>query len=77
LTKDEFKGKKIEWSDVAERAFKTLKAVFTSALILRHFDSRLLIVIETDGSDFAIRAILSHVENGYLKPVACHMRKID
>jgi hypothetical protein len=77
LTKDEFKGKKFEWSDAAERAFKILKAAFTSAPILRHFDPRLPMVIETDVSDFAIGAILSQVENGCLKPVAFHSRKMD
>jgi hypothetical protein len=77
LTKDEFKGKKFEWSDAAERAFKTLKPTFTSAPILRYFDPRLLMVIETNVRNFAIGAILLQVKNGYLKLVAFHSRKMD
>jgi hypothetical protein len=76
LTKDEFNGIKFEWSAAAERAFKMLKAAFTSAPILRYFDPRLPMVIKTNASDFAIRAILSQVENGCLKPVAFHLRKM-
>jgi hypothetical protein len=77
LTKDKFKRKKFDWSDAAERAFKTLKAAFTSTPILRHFDPRLPTVIETDASDFLIGAILSQVKNGCLKHVAFHSRKMD
>jgi hypothetical protein len=77
LTKDKFKGEKFKWPDAADRAFKTLKAAFISALILRHFDPRLSMVIETDVSYFAIRVILLPVDNSCLKPVAFHLRKMD
>jgi hypothetical protein len=56
---------------------KTLKATFISTPILRHFDPKLLTVIKTDPSDFAIGAILSQVEYSCLKPVAFYSRKMD
>jgi hypothetical protein len=77
LIKDEFEEKKFQRSDTAERAFKTLKAAFISAPILGHFDARFSMVIETDMSDCVIRAILSQVENSFLKPLAFHSRKMD
>jgi hypothetical protein len=46
-------------------------------LILRHFNPRLPMVFKTDMCHFAIRAILLQVDNGYLKPVAVYLRKIN
>ena len=46
-------------SDDAKRAFKELKAVFSSAPLLAHFDPTKLIVVETDASGYAIAGILS------------------
>jgi hypothetical protein len=60
-----------------EAAFNQLKISFTIGSILSHFDPKLPTVVETDISDFAIGAILSQVEDGRLKPVAYHSKKID
>ena len=67
------------WSDKCQKAFDTLKASFTSAPILVHFDPALPIVIETDGSDYAIAAILSQVtpSDNDLHPVAFHSRTMQ
>ena len=48
-----------------------------SAPILRHFYPELQCVIECDGSDFGISAILSQEVEGRLHPVAFHSRKMN
>ena len=62
------------WSPACQTAFKGLKHAFTTAPVLIHFDTKLPIVVETDGSNYAITAILSQVtvEDGDLHPVAFH-----
>ena len=64
------------WSPACQTAFEGLKHAFTTAPVLIHFDPKLPIVVETDGSDYAIAAILSQVtvEDGDLHPVAFHSR---
>jgi RNase H-like domain found in reverse transcriptase len=51
-------GKHFIWDDNPQQAFKELKARFSRAPILRHFNSRRRIRVETDVSQFAIAAIL-------------------
>ena len=53
------KGNLFVWTEDAEKAFRKLKASFTTAPILRHFDPALPILVETDASGFAIIGILS------------------
>ena len=43
----------------AEKAFTELKKSFTEALVIVTFNPSKKIVLETDSSDFAIRACLS------------------
>lgn len=45
-------------SSTALEAFQRLKELFLEAPILQHFDPSLPIRIETDASNFAIRAVL-------------------
>jgi hypothetical protein len=71
------KGKDWKWTVQCEQAFEQLKRRFTTAPILRHFDPKLPIVVETDASDFAIGAVLSQVYETQLHPVAFHSRKMD
>ena len=67
------------WSPACQTAFEGLKHAFTTAPVLIHFDPKLPIVVETDGSDYAIAAILSQVtvEDGDLHPVAFHSRTMQ
>jgi len=77
LTKKEA-GKNWEWNREAEAAFKELKKRFTTAPILAHFDPTRPVVIETDTSDFALRAVLSQRDDeNRLHPVALHSRKFQ
>jgi len=49
-----------------------------TAPILAHFNATKAVIIETDASEFAIRAILSQRdEEGRLHPVAFHSRKFQ
>jgi len=67
---------KWSWNQEAEAAFKELKGRFTTEPILAHFDAQRAVIIETDASDFAIRAVLSQRdEEGCLHPIAFHSRK--
>ncbi|OBT81090.1 hypothetical protein VE02_10362 [Pseudogymnoascus sp. 03VT05] len=67
-----------EWTDKAEAAFQELKTKFTEAPILATFDPAKKIILETDSSDFAIRACLNQPdENGKFKPIAYYSRKLS
>jgi len=71
------KGIRWQWTEEEQNAFRMLKRRFTTAPILRHFDSALPTVMETDASDFAIGAALLQQVEGRLHPVAFHSQKMD
>lgn len=66
-----------DFGPAAQVAFQALKAAFTGADVLRHFDPDLESVLETDASDFAISAVLSQYHDRTLRPVAFMSRKLD
>ena len=81
LLKGSTKGIKIEpfdWPVEAEEAFHSLRAAFTQAPLLRHFNPELPIRVETDSSDFALAGILTQLQedNKQWHPVAFHSRKM-
>jgi hypothetical protein len=53
------KLEEFQWSDKADRAFRTLKDAFTKALVLVTFDLEKRITVETDALDYAIGACLN------------------
>lgn len=59
----------------ATKAFEQLKTAFTTAPVLKHFNSELPIPVETDASGYAIRGILSQLHTGVWHPVAYYSRK--
>ncbi|KAG5726572.1 hypothetical protein E4T56_gene4666 [Termitomyces sp. T112] len=61
-----------DWDSKCQSVFLLLKKAFTSALVLHHFDSSLLIILKCDTSDYAIARILSQSDSGGkdLHPVA-------
>ena len=70
------KGGKFEWTPAAETAFQALKAAFTTARVLRHFQPSLPLTIEADASDFGLGCVLSQTdEAGELHPLAYYSRK--
>jgi len=63
--------------DKAHQEFNSLKTSFTTAPILRHFDSSLFTVVETDASDYALGAVLSQISpTGTKHPIAFDSRKL-
>ncbi|KAG5727458.1 hypothetical protein E4T56_gene12017 [Termitomyces sp. T112] len=52
-----------DWDSKCQSVFLLLKKAFTSALVLRHFDPSLPIVLECDASDYAITKILSQLDS--------------
>ena len=58
-----------------EAAQEKLVKLFTTALVLKHFDPDRQEIVETNASDFALGAILSQKHNGNLHPVTFHSRK--
>jgi len=63
------------WDEASEEAFQLLNLSFSSALILRHFDPDLEIVVETDASDYVSAGILSQYHNGILHSVTLLSKK--
>ena len=59
------------------QAFTQLRQTFTEALILRHFDPKYYIRIETDALGYAIGDVLSQLTNlGQWHPIVYYSQKI-
>lgn len=73
-----FLDKKFKLPEKAKEAFNKLKEAFTEAPLLRHFDPRLRIRVETDASGYAISGIISQLQedDGQWHPVAFWSRKM-
>ena len=65
------KGAVFNWSSACEKAFQNLKAAFTSAPVLRHFDPSREVFVETDASDFVSSGILSQKDDFRGPPPCC------
>jgi len=63
-------GVPYECSHECAQAFQDFKDQVTKAPIVKHFQPMLHSVVETAPSDFAIGAVLSHVIDGRLHPIA-------
>src|SRR3979490_885947 len=59
LTRLTRKGTPWSWNEDCQKSFDYLKAAFTSAPILRHWEPDQTLVVETDTSDYDLAAILS------------------
>ena len=72
------KDRKFDWDLKAQNAFDDLKRRFTSAPILTHANPDRQYIVETDGSDFALGAVLSQLQDdGKLHPIAFYSRKFS
>jgi hypothetical protein len=73
-------GNQFQWTGEAEDSFQRLKAAFTTAPMLRHFDPARRILVETDASGFAIAGILSQLfgegADARWHPVAFYSKKL-
>jgi hypothetical protein len=52
-----------EWTQEHQQAFEQLKATFTLAPVLTHFDEARLTKLETDASDDIVSGVLSQFIN--------------
>ena len=65
-----------EWITECQSAFNALKKAFTSDVILRHYNSDLKIIVETDVSDYVSEGILSQYDkNDVLHLIAYFFKK--
>jgi hypothetical protein len=70
-------GQEFKWEKEQGKAFETLKEAFTTAPVLRLYDPKRPIIIETDASDYAIGACLNQLdEEGRAHPVLYFSRKL-
>src|SRR3979490_2893163 len=73
LTQLTCKGTSWVWTKDCQKSFDFLKAAFTSAPILRHWEPDQTLVVETNISDYALAAILSTIDSeGEIHPLAFH-----
>lgn len=67
-----------KWDAACQHAFELLKARFTTAPILRHFNPDLETWVECDASDHVVAGILSQKdESGILRPIAFFSHKMN
>ena len=71
------KDKPYEWTEKCEQAFQKLKQACISEPVLRMFDPKKPIRIETDASDLAIGGCLTQEYDGKWHPIAYHSRKMS
>ena len=76
LTKLTRKDKPFIWGKEQETAFNKLKTAMGTAPMLRMFDTKIPIELETDASDLAIGACLTQRHENRRHPVAYYSRKI-
>jgi Reverse transcriptase (RNA-dependent DNA polymerase)/RNase H-like domain found in reverse transcriptase/Integrase zinc binding domain/Chromo (CHRromatin Organisation MOdifier) domain len=73
-------GSKFVWTKEAAESFKKLKATFTTAPMLRHFDPSLRILVETDASGFAVAGTISQLfgeeADARWHPIAFYSKKM-
>ena len=79
LTQLTKKGQVWNWTNDCQEAFNKQKVSFTEAPILTHYYPKKALMIETDASDLAKGAVLSHYEDSDKKwhPVAFHSKKFS
>ncbi len=72
------KPKYLSWNSNAHKAFELLKTAFSTALILRHPDPQVPLVVEVDASSTRVGAMLSqlHGEPPRLQPCVYYSKKL-
>src|SRR5205807_5908402 len=65
------------WGPEQQNAFDTLLTAFSTPPILKHYNPRTDVIIETDATNFAIGCVLFQDWNNKLHPVAFHSRKMS
>jgi hypothetical protein len=70
---------RLQWSAEAKRAFRHLKALFTSVPVLAHPDPSLLFIVEVDASEAGIGAVLTQRSGSplMLRPCAFFSKRLS
>ena len=76
LTQLTWKGTPWSFSNSCRTSFETLKKAFTTAPVLAQWEPGDPLIVETDGSDYTLGAILSTItpSNNQVHPVTFHSR---
>src|SRR5467141_3846821 len=78
LTQLTRKNIKWEFDESCRTSFNNLKAAFTTAPCLIHWQPDQQVILETDASNYAIAGILSHqLEDGSVHPIAFHSQTLS
>jgi hypothetical protein len=72
-----WKDQPFEWTPQQQEAFEALVKACTSNPLLRTFDLKKPIQVETDASDLAIGACLSQEYDSKWHPIAYYLRKLS
>ena len=65
------------WSKKCKLAFQQVKTMLASDLLLTHYDVTMPLKLSTDASPFGVAAVLSHVIDGFEKPIAYASRTLS
>lgn len=77
LTELTKKDKPFKWEKAQQQAFEELKKLSTESPVLRTFDEKKTILMETDASGLAISAVLTQEHDGKRHPVAYFSKKMS
>ena len=78
LLKKEHMARKFSWNREVQAAFEQLKAAFTMAPILVHFDPEQPTILEADALTHTLSAVVSQLDKeGKLHAIAFHSRKFS
>ena len=55
---------KYDWGPLQDAAVQQIKEAFISQALLKHYDSNLRNILQTDASDYAMGAVKGQVEEG-------------
>lgn len=71
------KDKEFRWNDKTQKAFDQIRKLLLEEPILITFDPEKPVILETDSSDFALGAVISHEDDhGKRRPIAFYSKKL-
>ena len=72
------KGSKWSWTNACEEAFREVKRLVTSDLVLMHYNPELSVSLACDASAYGLGCVLSHVlPGGQERPIAFASRTLN
>ena len=77
LTRLTQKNRNFSWDDDCQKSFETLKQLLVSAPILSYPETDGDFILDTDGSQFGIGAVLSQIQNGEERVIAYASKSLN